>query len=68
LFAKHKTSKKQTLRNNEYYDMQKVFDQLNSQPVQGKLFHRLLDIITSKTTFCLLTEISKEIRGAKQAE
>lgn len=65
MFAKHKTSKKQTLRNNEYYDMQKVFDELYSQSMQGKTFNRLMEIITSKNNILLAYRNIKGNKGSK---
>lgn len=65
MFAKHKTSKKQTLRNNEYYDMQKVFDELYSQSMKGKTFNRLMEIITSKNNILLAYRNIKGNKGSK---
>lgn len=39
--------KKQSLRNNEYYSMQSVFDELYSQSQNGHIFQNLMEIIRS---------------------
>jgi len=41
--------KKQKLRNNEYYDMQSVFDELHTKSKEGKAFHNLMELPTKPT-------------------
>lgn len=63
MFVKHK--KKQSLRNNEYFDMQSVFDKLYRQSQNGKSFTNLLDIITSKNNILLAYRNIKSNRGSR---
>lgn len=65
MFVTHKSDKKQILRNNEYYDMQKVFDDLYSQSLQGKSFNQLLKIIASKNNILLAYRNIKGNKGSK---
>ncbi|MGP8314201.1 group II intron reverse transcriptase/maturase [Enterocloster aldenensis] len=65
MFVKHEKSKKQILRNNEYYDMQRTFDKLYSQSAQGKTFNRLLEIITSRNNILLAYRNIKGNKGSK---
>ena len=65
LFAKRKSNKKQILRNNEYYDMQKTFDKLYKQSSEGKTFNKLLEIITSKNNILLAYRNIKSNKGSK---
>ena len=65
LFVKHKVSKKQSLRNNEYYDMQSIFDRLYRQSAQGKTFDRLLETITSKNNILLAYRNIKGNKGSQ---
>ena len=67
LFARHKDKdkKKQTLRNNEYYDMQPVLDRLYKQSSEGKTFGKLLDIITSKNNILLAYRNIKGNKGSR---
>jgi len=63
LFEKHK--KKQSLRNNEYFNMQNVFDKLYRQSQEGKKFTDLLGIITSKNNILLAYRNIKSNKGSK---
>ena len=45
--AAKKAKKKQSIRNSEYYNTQKRFDQLYQDSLHGKRFTQLMDIITS---------------------
>lgn len=55
--------KKQRLRNNEYYDTQKVFDELYSKAKDGKKFHHLLELITSESNVMLAYRNIKRNKG-----
>ena len=50
---KPKTLKKQKLRNNEYCDMQSVFDELHAKSVDGKIFTDLMKIIMDENNILL---------------
>ena len=63
MFVKHK--KKQTLRNNEYYDMQNIFDKLYKQSLENKVFNNLLEVITSKNNILLAYRNIKGNKGSK---
>ncbi len=63
MFEKHK--KKQNLRNNEYFNMQNVFDKLYRQSMDGKKFTDLLSIITSKNNILLAYRNIKSNKGSK---
>lgn len=63
MFEKHK--KKQSLRNNEYFNMQNVFDKLYRQSQEGKKFTDLLGIITSKNNILLAYRNIKSNKGSK---
>lgn len=63
MFVKHK--KKQTLRNNEYYDMQNIFDKLYKQSTENKVFNNLLEMITSKNNILLAYRNIKGNKGSK---
>lgn len=65
LFVKHKVSKKQSLRNNEYYDMQSIFDGLYRQSAQGKSFDRLLESIASRNNILLAYRNIKGNKGSQ---
>ena len=53
------------LRNNEYYDMQPVFDKLYRQSLSGKTFNKLLEIITSENNILLAYGNLKQNKGSK---
>ena len=42
-----------SLRHNEYYDMQNVFDELYDKSTKGSEFHELMDIILSENNILL---------------
>ena len=63
MFVKHK--KKQSLRNNEYFDMQNVFDKLYQQSRKGKRFANLLDIITAENNILLAYRNIKSNKGSR---
>ena len=41
-------TKQKKLRHSEYYDLQPVFDRLYAESQQGKIFTKLMDIISSE--------------------
>lgn len=43
--AKLKTLKRQKLRNNEYYDMQPIFDELYAQSLKNVTFKNLMQYV-----------------------
>jgi retron-type reverse transcriptase len=45
--------KRKKLRHAEYYDMQAIFDQLYAESKEGKSFHNLLEIISSRENILL---------------
>ena len=51
--AAKKPKKKQSIRNSEYYNTQKCFDQLYQDSLHGKRFTQLMDIITSEENIML---------------
>lgn len=48
-----KILKKQKLRNNEYYDIQDVFDSLYSKSLENKNFTKLMELITTRENILL---------------
>jgi group II intron reverse transcriptase/maturase len=60
-----KLLKKQKLRNNEYYDMQDVFDKLHAEAVTGKSFNDLMAIISCENNILLAYRNIKSNRGSK---
>jgi len=59
-----KTLKKQKLRNNEYYAMQSVFDELHSKSVEGKDFTDLMKIIMDEDNISLAYRNIKSNKGS----
>lgn len=57
--------KKQSLRNNEYYDMQKVFDNLYCRSINNYEFHNLMEIITNEHNIRLAFRNIKTNTGSK---
>lgn len=57
--------KKRTLRHNEYYDMQEVFDQLYDDSKQGKNFNNLIELITDERNILLAYRNIKANKGSK---
>lgn len=56
--------KKQTLRNNEYYGTQEMFDELYDKAKNGYKFHNLMEIITSKQNIELAYRTIKKNKGS----
>ncbi len=63
--ATGKLKKKQTIRNNEYYDTQAVFDDLYAKAKQNHSFTNLLKIITSEQNILLAYRNIKKNKGSK---
>ena len=59
-----KMLKKQKLRNNEYYDMQEIFDDLYQKAKHNENFYNLYDIITSKDNILLAYRNIKNNKGS----
>lgn len=56
--------KKQKLRNNEYYDMQNVFDKLHAKSVECKTFNHLMEIISCENNILLAFRNIKSNKGS----
>ena len=56
--------KKQKLRNNEYYDMQSVFDKLHEDSCNNKTFKRLMPIISCEDNILLAYRNIKNNKGS----
>lgn len=67
--AKHhygiRLPKKQVLRNNEYYNLQSVFDNLYEDALKGKEFNNLIEIIKSENNLRLAFRNIKTNTGSK---
>jgi len=59
--------KKQKLRNNEYYEMQSVFDELHADSINGKQFKNLLEIIACEDNILLAYRNIKNNKGSTTA-
>lgn len=60
-----KTLKKNSLRYNEYYNMQKTFDNLYKQSQNNSKFNKLYDIITDNRNLILAYRTIKRNHGSK---
>ncbi|WP_324656198.1 hypothetical protein [Bacillus paranthracis] len=60
--------KKTKLRHSEYYDMQRKYDELYSNSLNGNNFYKLIDIIGSEENIRLAYATSKLIRGVTRLE
>lgn len=56
--------KRKALRNNEYYDMQGVFDELYSLSQKGSKFTKLMEIIKSRNNILLAYRNIKNNKGS----
>ncbi len=63
--SKHKTPKRQKLRNNEYYDFQKIQDELYAKSQNGYVFKDLMSKIISETNILLAYRNIKKNVGSK---
>lgn len=59
--------KRQILRNNEYYDMQKVFDRIYLKSRNNYKFDNLMDYITDKNNILLAYRNVKNNKGSRTA-
>ena len=63
--GKKKLLKRQKLRNNEYYDMQSVFDKLYEDSLAKREFKKLIQIITTEENIKLAYRNLKKNAGSK---
>ena len=63
--GKKKLLKRQKLRNNEYYDMQSVFDKLYEDSLAKREFRNLISIITTEENIKLAYRNLKKNAGSK---
>lgn len=59
--------KRQKLRNNEYYDMQEIFDVLYEKSLKNNIFSNLMEIITAEENIKLAYRNLKKNSGSKTA-
>ncbi|MCE5221281.1 MAG: hypothetical protein LLF98_08445 [Clostridium sp.] len=59
-----KLEKRQTLRNNEYYTIQSIFDNLYNQSSSNKKFTKLMQYISSKNNILLAYRKIKKNKGS----
>jgi hypothetical protein len=57
--------KKQKLRNNEYYEMQCVFDELYAKSVEGKIFTGLMKVVMDENNILLAYRNIKNNKGSE---
>lgn len=62
-----KKSKKQKLRNAEYYDLTETFDKLYEKSNSGKIFSNLMELIASEENIRLAYRNIKKNKGSKTA-
>ncbi|OAA85383.1 group II intron reverse transcriptase/maturase [Clostridium ljungdahlii] len=60
-----KLKKRRMLRNNEYYDIQKIFDELYRKSLSGKKFDNLLSLILNEQNILLAYRNIKKNKGSK---
>ena len=65
--SKRKVLKRQKLRNNEYYDMQEIFDELYQKSMKNHVFKHLTDIMSSEENIKLAYRNLKKNKGSKTA-
>ncbi len=65
--TEEKTLKKNALRYNEYYNMQKIFDELYRKSKEGKTFKNLYEIIISEENIQLAYRNIKRNKGSRTA-
>ncbi len=63
--AAKKPKKKQSLRNNEYYSTQEIFDNLYQRSQNGENFTHLMELIASKQNILLAYRAIKKNKGSK---
>lgn len=62
-----KNRKHNKIRNCEYYDLQSTFDKLYEDSKSGKIFNKIMDIITSEENIKLAYRNMKTNKGSKTA-
>lgn len=65
--TKKKALKKSKLRHAEYYDFQKIQDKLYAESMDGKMFTKLVEIITLPGNIKLAYRNIKKNKGSKTA-
>lgn len=65
LMAVNQPKKKQSLRNNEYYNTQEIFDDLYEKSQHGEVFTHLMELITSEQNILLAYRAIKKNKGSK---
>lgn len=65
LMAVNQPKKKQSLRNNEYYNTQELFDDLYEKSQHGEVFTHLMELITSEQNILLAYRAIKKNKGSK---
>lgn len=63
--AANQPKKKQTLRNNEYYSTQDLFDDLYERSQRGEVFTHLMELIASEQNILLAYRAIKKNKGSK---
>ena len=63
--TKKKALKKSKLRHAEYYDFQKIQDKLYAESMDGKMFTKLVEIITLPENIKLAYRNIKKNKGSK---
>ena len=63
--AVNQPKKKQSLRNNEYYNTQELFDDLYEKSQHGKIFTHLMEQIASEQNILLAYRAIKKNKGSK---
>ena len=63
--AVNQPKKKQSLRNNEYYNTQEIFDDLYEKSQHGEVFTHLMELITSEQNILLAYRAIKKNKGSK---
>lgn len=63
--AVNQPKKKQSLRNNEYYSTQELFDDLYEKSQRGEIFAHLMELITSEQNILLAYRAIKKNKGSK---
>lgn len=61
--AVNQPKKKQSLRNNEYYNTQEIFDDLYEKSQHGEVFTHLMELITSEQNILLALSCHQEEQG-----
>lgn len=63
--AVNQPKKKQSLRNNEYYNTQELFDDLYERSQHGEIFTHLMELIASEQNILLAYRAIKKNKGSK---